>query len=196
MRYITAIVFLSLLVSCAPDDPRLPSFDDTAEDSAMVDTFSVKRPQHLTDEQQQQLNANQSGVDSIINDASLLINSGNADTSTKIQNADLIVEHPDVAASYPGGEMAMENYLSKHIVYPLVAFQNDVKGIVYLKVVIEKDGKIGGIKVLRGLGFGCDESAQDCVRSMPNWIAAKKNDVNVRSAVVIPVTFGADKQDN
>lgn len=192
MKYVLVLLLvLSFFVSCVPDEVR--NVQDSllavaADTSDNVDTFSVVRPGFLTPEQQAEMAKDTAEAGQVVREAQTIMNTGNE--SDKIATATSFVKNPDVSASFPGGQAAMEKYFQKKLVYPLVAFQNEVKGTVLVSVIIESDGKIGGINIKKGLGYGCDESAQDCIRSMPNWIPAQKGGVNVRTMVTIPVSFG------
>jgi TonB family protein len=182
-----------LLNSCVSDETvsTVSDSDSMEEDTTeIIDTFSVKRPMKLTEEEKKQLAADSAEVNQIISDAQLIINGGSEQPSATDPDQSMVVKNPDQAPSFPGGQTAMSNWFKKKLIYPVVAFQNDIKGNVMLKVVIEPDGKIGGITVSKGLGYGCDESAVDCVRTMPNWVPGKKNGIAVRTSVVLAVPFG------
>lgn len=184
---------LPFVFSCTPDgkfDEQYTGDTNLVMEPA-VDTFSVKKEKPLTPEERLQVERDKKETDSIINDASAIINpgnNGNADVST--DDIGGVVLNPDIGPFFPGGSDAMNAYIAKKKIYPLVAFQNDIKGTVMVKFVVERDGKIGGIKVLRGLGYGCDEAAIDLVRGMPKWIPGQKGGAGVRCAVTLPVTFG------
>lgn len=195
MKKQLAVFLLSFaLVSCLSEEQQQEiknNLDSGAADTeAVIDTFSVKRAPKLSAAEQKALDSTNAEAKQIVNDAASIMTEGSPGGSDLVSNPNGYVKNPDIGASYPGGEDAMEKYLAKRTVYPLVAFENRIKGTVLLRVVIESDGKVGGITVQKGLGYGCDEAAQDAVRGMPNWIPAKKNGVAVRTVVVIPVSFG------
>jgi TonB family protein len=185
-------LFSLLVFSCTPDGRFDEQYagDTMAVDSAGVDTFSVKRPQALTETEKKQLEQDKKSNDSVEKVASDILHQGDPDHTTVVSDAGGVVLDPDIGPSFPGGEDAMETYIAKKKIYPLIAFQNDVKGVVQLKVVVESDGKIGGIKIVQGIGYGCDEAAVDVVRGMPHWIPGKKGDANVRCAITLPISFG------
>ncbi len=191
-KYFFFGIFLFICFSCTPDGhfDDLYKNDTTLGDSAGVDTFSVKRPQALTEAEKKQLAIDKKENDSLESEVSTIINQGNPDKSEKIFETNGVVTNPDVGPSFPGGEDAMETYIAKKRIYPLVAFQNEIKGTVNLKFVIESDGKIGGIRIIKGLGYGCDEAAIDLIRGMPHWIPGKKGGANVRCVVILPISFG------
>lgn len=189
-RIVLLLFSISLLSACVPEEIRRTQdslMAIAAADSIQeLDTFTVIRKPLLSPEQKQDsIEASQ-----IIREATTIINSGNPDETDKTANSSAIVKNPDLAASFPGGQSAMDLYFKKKLVYPLVAFQNEIKGVVLIAAVIESDGKIGGLTVKKSLGYGCDESALDCIRTMPNWIPAQKSGIKVRTQVTIPVSFG------
>jgi protein TonB len=102
---------------------------------------------------------------------------------------DIPVRHSEKKALYPGGLQAMYLFLSNNIVYPEMAKELGVQGIVYLDFIIEKDGSVSNVAVVKGIGFGCDEEAVRVVSLMPKWEPARQNGRPVRLAMVLPVRF-------
>lgn len=97
----------------------------------------------------------------------------------------------DVMAQFPGGESAMFQFLSKQLVYPTRAREEEINGKCFMQFVVTKEGLIANVKVIRGVP-GCPECDQECIRvikSMPNWIPAQKNNKPVNSYYKIPFTF-------
>lgn len=92
-------------------------------------------------------------------------------------------------AGFPGGEEARMKYLRDHIKYPEMAKESGVQGTVYLKFVVEKNGSISNVKVLRGIGGGCDEEAVKVLKSMPKWKPAKQRGRPVRVWFNMPIKF-------
>lgn len=90
---------------------------------------------------------------------------------------------------YPGGDRAMYKFLGDKIQYPAAATRANVSGRVTVQFVVEKDGSIGAVKVLKGIGFGCDEEAVRVIKSMPKWSPGKQNGRPVRVYYTIPVMF-------
>lgn len=114
---------------------------------------------------------------------------GGTNAETNIDPSPGIVKNPDIGPSFPGGGDAMDKYIESHLVYPLVAFQNDIRGTVNVRFAVETDGRLTGIVVQKGVGYGCDEAAIDLIKSMPKWNPGKKGGVNVRCSVVLPIAF-------
>lgn len=91
--------------------------------------------------------------------------------------------------SFPGGEKAMMDYLSKEVRYPEEAREAGIEGTVFVQFVVERDGSIGESKVLRGIGGGCDQEALRVVRSMPKWTPGQQNGKVVRTSFAMPFRF-------
>jgi protein TonB len=91
--------------------------------------------------------------------------------------------------TFPGGEEKLFEYLRKNIKFPPVARENGIQGRVFVTFVVDKDGKVKEVKVLRGIGGGCDEEALRVIRSMPDWKAGKQNGRPVQVQYNLPVNF-------
>jgi protein TonB len=94
----------------------------------------------------------------------------------------------DIMPVFPGGDEKLLSYLSK-IKYPMRAKEENISGMVYISFVIDTDGKIKDVKLLRGIFADCDEEALRVVRGMPSWIPGKVNGVNVPVLFRLPVNF-------
>ncbi|WP_304235342.1 energy transducer TonB [Jiulongibacter sediminis] len=90
---------------------------------------------------------------------------------------------------FPGGTSEMYKYIGNNIKYPAAAQRANVSGRVFVKFVVEKDGSIGKIDVLKGIGFGCDEEAIRVIKSMPKWNPGRQNGKNVRVWFTMPVFY-------
>lgn len=96
---------------------------------------------------------------------------------------------PVVAAQYPGGEEALMMQLAKTLRYPTYAMEKNICGKVILRIVVEKDGSIGAIKVQRSLEERCDAEAILAVSKLGKFTPAQQQGKPVASYVVIPVSF-------
>lgn len=98
---------------------------------------------------------------------------------------DIVEQQP----MFPGGPAALMKYLSEHTKYPVVAQENGVQGRVTVQFVVEKDGSISDVHVLRGVDPSLDKEAVRVVKSLPRWTPGKQNGITVRVNYRVPVLF-------
>ena len=91
--------------------------------------------------------------------------------------------------AFPGGEAKLMEYVAKNIKYPQIARETGIQGRVFVGFVVEPDGSVSNVKVLRGIGGGCDEEAMRVVKSMPKWKPGKQRGKAVRVSYMLPVNF-------
>ena len=91
--------------------------------------------------------------------------------------------------SFPGGPSALMQYLSSNIKYPVVAEENGVQGRVVCTFVVERDGSITDVRVVKSVDPSLDKEAVRVVKGMPKWIPGKQNGAAVRVKYTVPVTF-------
>jgi TonB family protein len=107
----------------------------------------------------------------------------------KVVRVDSIFLVADVMPQFQGGESGLFEYLKKNIHYPANAKANKVQGRVYVQFVIERDGKVSRVKILRGIGSGCEEEALRVIKQMPKWSPGKMHDAPVQVQYNLPVKF-------
>lgn len=90
---------------------------------------------------------------------------------------------------FPGGDAALMGYLRDNIHYPTVAAENGVQGRVVVGFVVERDGSITDVNILRSVDPSLDREAMRVVKSMPRWTPGKQNGSAVRVKYQVPVTF-------
>ncbi len=90
---------------------------------------------------------------------------------------------------FPGGDIALMKYLSSHIQYPAMAAENNVQGKVILQFVIEKDGRVGEVKLARSVDKDLDKEAIRVVKSLPKFSPGRQNGQPVRVWYTLPVSF-------
>lgn len=88
-----------------------------------------------------------------------------------------------------GGNDAFMEYITKNIRYPEEAKQKDIQGRVYVQFVIEKDGTITNVVIVKGIGGGVDEEAKRVVESSPKWTPGKQRGNPVRVRMILPIEF-------
>lgn len=107
----------------------------------------------------------------------------------KHEEEDKVFDIVEQQPMFPGGQTALMKYLSEHTKYPVVAQENGVQGRVTVQFVVEKDGSISDVHVLRGVDPSLDKEAVRVVKSMPRWTPGKQNGINVRVNYRVPVLF-------
>ena len=107
--------------------------------------------------------------------------------TTEKKTFDVVEEMPQ----FPGGPNALFEYLSKQTEknYPIVAEENGVQGRVIVTFVVECDGSITDVKVVKSVDPSLDRVSQKIVKGMPHWIPGKQNGTAVRVKYTVPVTF-------
>ena len=98
---------------------------------------------------------------------------------------DVVEEMPQ----FPGGQAALLEYLAKNIKYPVVAEENGIQGKVIVTFVVERDGSITDVKVVKSVDPSLDKEASRVVKSMPRWQPGKQNGSAVRVKYTVPVQF-------
>ncbi len=91
--------------------------------------------------------------------------------------------------SFPGGEAERNKFLSENITYPKQAAENGIQGTVYISFIVSAGGKIEDVKILKGIGGGCDEEALRVVKLMPHWKPGRQDGKAVRTLFNMPVYF-------
>jgi len=94
---------------------------------------------------------------------------------------------------FPGGDAALYAFLRKNMKYPQMAKEASISGKVYITFVVEKDGSITDVRLLRGIGGGCDEEAMRVVKNMPVWTPGKQRNFPVRVQFNFGVKFTLDQ---
>ena len=90
---------------------------------------------------------------------------------------------------YIGGDEARIKFLQNNIQYPEKAREVGISGTIIVTFVVEKDGSLTDIRILRGIGGGCDEEAVRVIKLMPNWNPGKQRGKAVRVQFNMPVKF-------
>lgn len=90
---------------------------------------------------------------------------------------------------FPGGDVKRIQFLQDNIRYPQMARESGIQGTVYVTFVVEKDGSVTDVRILRGIGGGCDEEAIRVIRAMPKWNPGKQRGKPVRVQFNMPIKF-------
>ena len=121
--------------------------------------------------------------------AILLMVNTNAMAQNKKKANDKVLEKAEVMPEYPGGDQAMMDFVAKNVQYPQEARDKEISGRVLVSFIVEKDGSIADVKVVKGIGGGCDEEAVRVVKAMPKWKPGKDKGKPVRVSYMMPFTF-------
>ncbi|UZD23666.1 energy transducer TonB [Algoriphagus halophytocola] len=87
------------------------------------------------------------------------------------------------------GMDGLVSYIGDNLIYPEDARKKGVEGVVVVSFVVQKEGDITDVKILRGIGTGCDEEAMRVVQGMPNWIPGEKDGSKVNTKMSLPIKF-------
>ena len=90
---------------------------------------------------------------------------------------------------FPGGEEALMRFLNDNIRYPAIARESGIQGTVFIQFIVERDGSVSNVRVVRGIGGGCDEESLRVVGRMPRWTPGKQRGRAVRVEFVLPIRF-------
>ena len=97
----------------------------------------------------------------------------------------LVEEYP----SFNGGDEAFIAFIQKNLIYPEKARRMGLEGRVFVQFIVEKDGLLTNVTVLRGLSGGCNEEAVRVMQNSPKWFSGKQRGCAVRVQMVVPIIF-------
>ena len=106
-----------------------------------------------------------------------------------IEIVEPVVDFPDIEADFPGGEEMMRKWMQENIVYPDLSIENGEQGKVYLNFVVEKDGSLTDIKILRDAGYGTGKEAERVLKKCPKWVPGEQNGKKVRVLYSLPISL-------
>lgn len=99
------------------------------------------------------------------------------------------VTFAEVMPEFPGGEAELHKFIQSNLNYPVVDQENGTEGRVSIRFVVDKNGDITNIEVLRGISPSCDREAVRVVKNMPRWIPGKQNGTPVPVYFNLPIVF-------
>lgn len=100
-----------------------------------------------------------------------------------------IHDYVEMMPQFPGGDDGLYKYLSENIKYPAVAEEKDIQGRVVCTFVVERDGSITNVQVVRSVDPSLDAEAVRLLKTMPRWIPGSQNGKLIRVKYKIPVSF-------
>lgn len=106
------------------------------------------------------------------------------------KDASGVYSNVEVQPQYPGGEGALSDFMANTIVYPETAIDQNVEGTVRVEFVVNENGKVTNARAAgNALGSGLEQAAVDVINKMPEWTPGKVNGKNVKTRLVLPVTY-------
>jgi len=118
------------------------------------------------------------------------VNLQTTDTISKKEiDENIITCYVPIKPRFPGGEIEMIKWLNENIIYPKIAQEQGIQGKVFVKFIVEKDGSIIIVEVVRGVHSSLDEEAIRLVKSMPKWEWINKTERKERAYFTLPITF-------
>ncbi|MCX2742305.1 energy transducer TonB [Mangrovivirga sp. M17] len=114
---------------------------------------------------------------------------GTVDLSIQLEDDNSVHITAEEKAQFDGGPEAFGKFLRKNLSYPKEAVKTKTQGKVYVSFIVEKDGSLSELNVLKGLGHGCDAETIRVMSKSPNWIPARNKGITVRQQVTIPIVF-------
>ncbi|NQZ76704.1 MAG: energy transducer TonB [Ekhidna sp.] len=105
------------------------------------------------------------------------------------ENVDEVFTIVEESATFPGGIQAFYTYLGKELNYPRQAQRMGIEGRVFVQFVVERDGSLTDIQVVKGIGAGCDEEAVRVLKQSPKWKPGKQRGKPVRQKMIQNILF-------
>jgi TonB family protein len=109
--------------------------------------------------------------------------------SNAVQAQETVKSQVDEMPVPPGGMGGFTEYMMKNLTYPTAAKEAGTQGMVVVSFVVNAEGKVGSLEVLRGIGKGCDEEAVRVISNSGTWTPAKIEGKSVASKMTLPVQF-------
>jgi len=137
--------------------------------------------------------ADSEGIESSgLNPVEISTGVSNGAVTTEIPEENTTLYTLDGIETYPeftGGHAAFVKYLNRNLRYPEAAVDRGIQGKVLVSFIIEKDGQLSNIKIIRGIGNGCEEEAIRVLEKSPKWKPGIQNKQKVRVAYTLPINF-------
>ena len=122
----------------------------------------------------------------------VVVKAESAEDTAQIKNAESTEKTFEVVEqmpTFPGGDAALMKYLSENIKYPKAAEKAGEQGRVVVNFIVEKDGAISNVNVVRSVTPTLDAEAVRVIKAMPKWVPGKQDGQFVRVKYIVPVTF-------
>ncbi|GAB3896257.1 energy transducer TonB [Spirosoma agri] len=93
---------------------------------------------------------------------------------------------------FPGGKDSLDAFIKRNLHYSPEARKAGIKGRVLSSFIVETDGRLTDVRLLTGIGAGCDEEAIRIIRAMPRWLPGRQSGTPIRVKYTLPIWFGVD----
>jgi protein TonB len=145
----------------------------------VVDTV-VEKVEIATTEEQVNTSVNKEVTEEVVETNKII-----KEPDEEVVNFYIIEEKPE----FPGGEEGMMKWIAEHIKYPEIAKENGITGKVFIQFVIDKDGRVTNVSVLRGVDPSLDKEALRVISAMPAWTPGKQRGKAVKVSFQLPINF-------
>ena len=182
LKLLAIVPVLALLLIANPKikaEENISNTANTAENVILNTNAEEVVPQIDMNEPTENLQAEQTEISSVSSPA----------MHKELLPDDSVYNNIEVMPEFPGGMDAMMKYLSENIKYPEQAKEKNTQGRVLVTFIVEKNGSISDVKVVKGIGNGCDEEAVRVISAMPKWKPGMQNGKKVRVSFAIPISF-------
>lgn len=116
-------------------------------------------------------------------------NCGNSSEKEEKDSSSVIYDYPEKEAEFVGGASAMKSFLGNEIIYPDIAIEMGDQGRVFAQFIVEKDGSLTCVEIIRGVSIEIDRETKRVVRAMPAWIPSEKDGEPIRTRARIPINY-------
>lgn len=100
-----------------------------------------------------------------------------------------VINFAETIPSFPGGLSEFYKFVRKNLKYPTQARRLQIEGKVFVHFVVDKNGRLSDIKIVKGIGTGCDKEVLRIINISPNWNPGKQRGLPVKVRMMMPITF-------
>lgn len=102
---------------------------------------------------------------------------------------DKVFNSVEIMPLFPGGEKEMYRFIGQNLKYPVPAQEANIQGKVVVRFVVDQNGSINDVEILRGIDPNCDKEALRVIKNMPKWVPGKQNGIPVKVYYTMPIVF-------
>ena len=174
------------------EEPQIEKIEvEKVKSSVAFTTPEIKKDEEVQEDQEMKSQDELASTNTAIGAFTV---EGNDEEAGEVLKAKEVIAEPEPPIveempQFPGGQAALLEYLAKNIKYPVVAEENGIQGRVIVTFVVERDGSITDVKVVKSVDPSLDKEASRVVKAMPRWQPGKQNGSAVRVKYTVPVQF-------